>query len=426
MRIRPDDVPSAEESKPSRREAIGAFCTDISDSTERIELFRDEALRHHKSYLQAAGRHFVKSIPASSRKRYAPGDLWVPGDALWGVFYRESGLSLRESVIISLWRAVLSFAHGLSVANYAPPPGLDALRIRGVFLAGHVLREAIFGKLRLYNGRALNACGRLEKNAAPNTVIAGFVIPDGSHGRELLFESVARSPVIDISGLKRYVRSLPEPRGVGYDIGVDVVRDNDRHLLRFTGWPTRRDLRGLGDCNVLTTVFRLGQKKEESYDVCPSLVGEWERKEQPVTLREGESYFDLIELIEMANLRPFDFVQEVYERGDIKFLIPPERGAPPKLHCLRNRDRPRVLKGQRTTTVDFTLHHHCFLPTHTHTVSGGAKLLIQSYTREGNRALSFTKIPDHTLDSYDEYADYLDSAKASVEFIFSRPALRGS
>ena len=413
-------LPSEDQIKTNKRSAIGAFCTDISNSTERIEKFQEEALRHHKTYLEAAGKYFIGSVPRSSRQKYVTGDLWVPGDALWGVFYKETGESVHDSVVAALWRAIVSFAHGLSAANSQSAAGLESLRIRGVFLAGHVMRETIFRRLRLYNGTALNACGRLEKNAAPNTIIAGFVIPIDASNGELLFEVVARSPVVNVSGLKRQIRARPTPTGVGCDIELDVVRDKDKQLLRFRGWPTREDLRGLSRCRVITTTITLKPKEEQTFDVCPNYSGHWDRKEALLSLGESTSRFDLIELLDRANRESFKFVKEIYAVGDIEFFISPEHDKAFTLQCYRKTDRPRLQQGDKTKLVDFTKHSDCVLPTHTYPISGGAQLLIQAHSGGGNRVLRFCKVAENALKSYGEYADYMDSAEAVIEFKFRR------
>lgn len=403
------------------REAIGAFCLDIKDSTERIEQFQEEALKHHKTFLESAGRFFLKSVPKGSRNRYVSGDLWVPGDALWGVFHREAGCDVNESVAISLWRLLLSTAYGLSLCNSALPNSLEALRMKGVFLAGRVLRETVFRRLRLYNGRALNACGRLEKSVDANTIIAGFVVADDDGGTRPLFESVIGSPVIDLLRFKHELRTLPEAPGLGYDIAADVVTDTDRKLLRFTGWRTRSDLRGLGKCKVLTTNFTFFPKKEPSIDLTYAYSGEWLRVQKHLTLSDSKSQWDLLELLDVAECEAFSFLKKVYEAGDIEFSVSLNPSVF-KLLCHRKTDRPRILKEEiKTNIVDFTQHSYCTLPTFTHTISTGCALFIQARSSQGERALRFSKISHEMLKAYEDYADYMDSGDVSIEFVFRRP-----
>src|SRR5262245_40381621 len=99
------------------KHAIGAFCTDVCRSTYRIEKFQEQALKHHKSYLEAAAWYFFHRNKTSNQLGLAEGDLWVPGDSLWGVFYDVPRKTLPQSVNASLWQAICSFAFGLTVAN---------------------------------------------------------------------------------------------------------------------------------------------------------------------------------------------------------------------------------------------------------------------------------------------------------------------
>ena len=144
-------------------QAIGAFCTDVCDSTSRIEKYQEQALKHHTSYLEAAAWYFYHRNKTLNDFYLSEGDLWVPGDSLWGVFYAVPRKTLAQSVNLSLWQAICSFAFGLTAANSPLGTEMEPLQTKSVFLVGPVMREIMSENTRIYNGTALNACGRLGR-----------------------------------------------------------------------------------------------------------------------------------------------------------------------------------------------------------------------------------------------------------------------
>jgi hypothetical protein len=413
-RIRPE--------RPDKREAIGAFCTDIADSTARIEKFGELALKHHKKYLEAAGRYFIKTNTESTHENHDLDDLWVPGDGLWGVCFGNSGSDRDDrGVTEALWRTLTSFAYGLSEANRDIPEILEPLKVKGVFLVGSVMREALFDeKLRLYNGTALNACGRLEKQVKPNTFVAGFVVPNNGNTGPCLVETVARAPVIYANGprgIDQYLRRCFEPSGMGCKIHLDVVLKENRRMLRFMGWRKRRDLRGLGDCQVLTTRFRLELTPDCQLEPVYHETGDWNRSEGVILLAPtGASQWDLLDLLG-AHEGPFEFTRHLYNRGELIVSLSSD-GKSFVLQSHRKRDRPRIMKNQGTHRVDFDDHASCLLPTNVHSDSGGKNVLIQAYRKRGVRTLCFSLADDDSLSSYEDYADFLDSGMPAREIVF--------
>jgi hypothetical protein len=416
--------PRFQSKQVTKREAIGAFCTDISNSTERIERFQELALKHHKAYLEAAGKYFVQKIPKLEREDYVSGDLWVPGDALWGVFYPQPGKTFADSISSSLWRAICSFAYGLSVANYSRPKQLDPLSIRGVFLAGRVIRETLFDdRVRLYNGRALNTCGRLEGHVDPNKVVAGFVIPRETGEEDLSLQAVARSPEVYVSGpesLESHLRSCRQPRRSGCSIHLKAVLKNDRKLLRFRGWKKRKELRGLLDSSVLTTEITLTPKAEPGFELVYDSIDKWDRSASvELVPNQTESQWDLHDLLR-DDSGPFRFVRHLYRRDELIVTVPSDASKSFVLQSQRRTDRPRILKNQGTHRVDFGEHSSCFLPTNVHSDSGGRNVLIQAYRKRGVRTLCFSLVSDDLLSQYDEYADFLDSGSPAREISFQK------
>lgn len=409
----------------SKQTAIGAFCTDIVGSTDRIESFREKALRQHRIYLETAGKQFLQNISKTSRAEYLSGDLWVPGDALWGILYPEPGKTYSESITASLGHIVYSLAYGLSAANSSQlPPGLDAITIRSVFLAGPIIRETIFDKLTLYNGTALNACGRLEKWAKPNTIIAGFVLSDD----EPLFQSVARSPVIDANEVKECIMNKPKPRQAGYKVRLETVSNKGNELLRFVGWRTRRDLRGLVECRVLVTRIELLPQKQRGIEVISPSPGDWDREEVSLPSDKQQGRWELHELINTATTsKSLEFLKQIYEEGEIEIFVPSDDNKLFQLKkCHGQRFWPRIkatspagIRFVRTDVVDFKRASWCILPTHQAAISDNEKILIQAYDKNGRKVLCFSKVSDNLLNRYEDYADFLDSATPCVEFTFA-------
>jgi hypothetical protein len=400
-----------------RKRPIGAFCTDIEGATQRTEDFQELALERHKTYLQETGRYFIRSIPHHERQNYRFGDFWVPGDALWAVFYPVPSKSKAESVIISMRRLIASVAYGLASVSTLGSDKTKQLSIRGVILAGTVLKVPIFKDFTLYGGAALNACGRLEKKAHPNTIIAGFVIPEGELGNEQLFDSKARCPSVNVNEFRQYLNRLKGPPNRGCKIDVDVVSDNGRELLHFSGWRKREDLRGLDKCNVVTTAIRLTPTGEQGFFVNPIPKGTWERKEASIRPKDdGTCCWELYELLKDSGSDTLDFLKRIYNKDQVKFVV--SDNGPFQLSFSGDRCRPRVLRNDVTYEVDFNQHRHCTLATNNDRESRGDVTLIQAYRKNGKRVLSFSKVPPQRLNEYDDFSDYLNSSYPCIEFAF--------
>jgi hypothetical protein len=398
----------------SGKVAIGAFCTDVCDSTERIETSEEKALGEHRLYLETVGRTFLKAMRSDLKRQYSAGDLWVPGDSLWAVVHGDPTVTKEEAIATALWRTVAAVCSGLATSNSALSLDRKPLKSKTVFMGGNVLRELLFGKLRLYNGTALNACGRLEKHVDPNTIVAGFVIPK-KHSRENdLFHGTAGAPMLDLSELKKVLREASFPQECGYDVEVEATQTVDSSFLRFKAWPERYNLQGLAKANVLFSELHLRMKKEKGIDLTYGFKRNWSRREIPLDLNGTYASFDLTELLRLSQ-SDFQFLNSIYKHGDIKFHIS-RTGV--TLECFAKKDRPEIERGTKAMAVDFTKDRYCILPTHTYISSDESKILIQAFTDPTSIVLRLNKTNDQSLKPYSTYEDYLDSATPAVDFIF--------
>jgi len=331
------------------------------------------------------------------------------------VFYAKQGASDPESVISSLGRVIYSFAYGFSEASIHPrPTGLNPLQVKGVFLAGRVIREAIFKNLTLYSGTALNGCGRLEKHVSPNKIVAGFVTSDDE--QTILCNSKARSPVVDARTLKEYLdRKFRQPSKAGCKILLDVVPDREDRFLRFLGWSKRSHLSGLAGCSVFTTEIELIPQRRHGLEVDYKETGEWNRTEVSLHSDKQRTHWELHELLDKASIRSFDFIKQKYLKDRIKIFLPREGRNSLELKYNGKKLMPRIRKNTPTDSVIFNQDSYCLLPTDR---DGREKTLIQRYARNGRDVLCFSTANDHVLSQYEDLADFLDSASPCIEFTF--------
>lgn len=416
--LQPQTIESSEDDIV-RRGLIGAFCTSVREPVTNIHKPAGDSGKHQKIYLEAIKRCFVESSQKEGKIRDESGGLWLNGEKLCGAVYAEQNQSPYDSLNLSLWRYISTFARGLAEANSTFGRNRsEDLMINGAFFVGNMVEEFLADGSSLYKGVALNASSQLEGRAGANTIIVGFIIPNGSSGGDL-FNSLARSPVINAGELREYIYDFPITSDVGCDILLDVVPDGDQELLRFTGWRSRKDLLELDNYRIWTTSFKLIPKKERGFHVSNKKNGRWERREVVLPLSERIDHWELHELLDKANLESLDFVKQIYNKGEVKFFVSGENGASIELRSTRKVDRPRISNApKKVSAVNFSQQLYCILPTNTHAVSGGANILIQTYLKDSNNALCFSKVTDEVLASYDTCEDFLDSAVPAIEFIF--------
>lgn len=400
------------------RKPIGAFCTSLKEPVTDTQKSDGTSTQPQKSYFETIRKLYIESLPNEEGSNDSR-SIWFSGETLWGILYSEKKRSPLDSIKVVLWRAIHAFAQGLAEVNSnVQGERAESLMISGVSFVGDMVEEQVTDQTSLYKGAALDACKHLENKIDANSIIVGFVIPKRSSG-EGLFESTARSPMIEARGLKEYLHDYVKASSAGCNILLNVVPDNNRQLLRFTGWRYRQDLRGLDDYRIIATKITLIPTEERGININYKTDGRWDRAEVTLPLSRKITHWELHELLESAEHTSFNFVKQIYNKGEIKFFVSGESNTSIELQSSRKVDRPRVLiTRQKMKTVDFGRYPYCILPTNTHAVAGGANILIQVYRKDTTKALCLSKVPDNVLSSYDSCEDYLDSATPAIEFVF--------
>ncbi|MFC2146686.1 hypothetical protein ACFLRT_04925, partial [Acidobacteriota bacterium] len=195
--------------------AIGAFCTDIVESVIRIDKYDKRALEHHADYIENVAKMYVTQLttdkdpePSSNLQAlFMKSRFWIPGDALWGLVYRDPDETAQTSIVNSFAKIINSCAYGLiKVYEKANALKIDHLKIRAALIGGQVLGREISGtNAVIYNGASLNACGRLQSETDSDSIVLGFAVPKDEPEPFNLVNLNVGIPEIELSALGKFI-----------------------------------------------------------------------------------------------------------------------------------------------------------------------------------------------------------------------------
>lgn len=429
-------MPPNSSSKP-----IGAFCVDIGNSVDRIDRIGQRAFEQHRIFLKTLVKTILEESPLNHRPDVAHGDIWVPGDAVWGVFYAAPDRSLKASIKSALSFGIYASAHALSEAlQYATSQpeayqeDLLDFSLRAVFLAGEVIFDQLLDKnesssndnFRLYSGNALNACGRLEKEAENNQVWIGYVDSPESLPIDSLFDLQAGSPVLKRIDLERFLAKKHHEQVPGCFAYLDTLieqpsSDNEpgQEYLRFTS----RKLRGLNQASVQYSTIQLKPSFKESGIFVRSLAESkgiiklWNRV---VVEQDWQEAYDLLDLLEDIEHPAFGHFNEIYRKGDL-ILKTQQADAQQSglwLECHAERFKLRSSSDDDTRqAIDFSTNRYAFL--HTKPARLGLWTLLQGESPQDNQGASIFRmslVKDEPNIISEFYSTRMDSSWPSIEF----------
>jgi|GEM_PF-4850743 len=420
---------------------IGAFCVDISNSVDRIDRIGQAAFEQHRIFLKTLVKTILEESPLHHRPDVKHGDLWVPGDAVWGVFYAAPDQPLKQSVKSALSFGIYVCANALSEAlRYAKlqqeevQADLLDFAFKGVFMVGEVLYDQLMDAMdssptdnfRLYCGSALNACGRLEKEAQDNQVLIGYVNSPESQPIDSLFELQAGSPVMKRIDLERFLARKNNEQHPGCFVYLDSLIEQPscecepgQEYLRFTS----QKLRGLNQSSVQYATAQLKPSFKESGVFVRSLAESkgiiklWNRV---VVEQDWQESYDLLDLLEDIEHPAFGHFNEIYRKGDLilktKCSDQGENGLWLECHAERFKLRGASEDDQQQA-IDFSTNRYAFL--HTKPARLGLWTLLQGESAQApqNAAIfrmSLVKDEPNIISEF--YSTRMDSSWPSIEF----------
>lgn len=420
---------------------IGAFCVDISNSVDRIDRIGQRAFEQHRIFLKTLVKTILEESPLNHRPDVTHGDIWVPGDAVWGVFYAAPDCSLKESIKSALSFGIYTCANALSEAlQYAtqqPEKHREDLldfALRGVFLVGEVIYDQLLDKsdssptdhFRLYSGNALNACGRLEKEAEDNQVLIGYVDSPESLPVDTLFELQAGSPVLKRIDLERFLSKKHNEQDPGCFAYLDSLieqpnseNEPGQEYLRFSS----RKLRGLNQSSVQYSAAHLKPSFKESGIFVRSLAESkgiiklWNRV---VVEQDWQESYDLLDLLKDIEHPAFGHFNEIYRKGDLilKTQQPDAQQSGLWLECHAERFKLRSSTDDDTQqAIDFSTNRYAFL--HTKPARLGLWTLVQGESAQDNQDASIFRmslVKDEPNIISEFYSTRMDSSWPSIEF----------
>ena len=410
--------------------AIGAFCTDIKNSVERIDRYGQEAFDHHAAYIETVAETYGKQMKI--QKIISPGintliknsNFWIPGDALWGVVFNEPGKSALDSMIASFARIMNACAYGLITAqNYASENNIDPLQIRAAMIAGQVLEKRLKElDSPLFNGNSLNACGRLQGDASANSIILGFSQPIEELDSGALVELNIGSPEVKVSDLHdciaELIRNYPELRECrpGCKITLEVLNSATKeNYIRFRSGPNH--IRGLKGCNVVTTEVKLElDQNQRGIRLIEKNSGYWARA--TVQLENKPEKISLETLIKKVPQCEFT-LPTVFASDHVIIHIPQSSGQNFKIFYDQNSRSPRAGINRRPDKqIDFSTDDFCCIPIYKASDKGNV-LLIKGSVSENRNSLVLHEITIDIDRKYPDLSRFIDSAGSCAEFVLN-------
>jgi hypothetical protein len=414
------DTPTKEDNETP----IIAFCTDIKESVNRIETDGENAFNQYCYYIDNVADFYIKQLELSSEEVFSRSNLWVPGDALWGLANSKTNASLKSEIIEIFSRIISAIAYGLTLTNkWSNNQAIPPLEMRGAAFYGQILKKSLSNKYFLYNGRCLNACGRIQEAIKPNSMVFGFVFSqfqDPAKQRLLDFFNV-ELPEIEFSSVAEQITrmsgQLPES---GCGIKLQTVRTEENTLLlHFVTYPTK-NLKGLEDTVIIATKVDF-QIDEENNTI------RIDSQEEGLSYRKEYlcNPFEVVNLFDLITDNKLGYLKEIYSKdnniairfnNDTNNFILEFKG---ESHCPKIINERRVL--DRSRIIDFSKHKYCILPVYKAApdLARGKAILIytKNMGRDKERAIMLTEISSSDVNDIENYNYYYNSTDLCIKYI---------
>lgn len=404
---------------------IISFCTDIKESVNGIAIDGEKAFNQYCYYIDNVADFYVKQLESSNEK-FLRSDLWVPGDALWGLANFKSGESLKQNIIMIFSRIIAAIAYGLAATNkWSNEQKIPTLNIRATAFYGQILlRKLLSSNYYLYNGRCLNACGRLQGQTNLNSMIIGFIFNYNNDPvrRNLNDFFNIELPEIEFDSIEDQIRKLlfqnQQLEKCGCSIKFHTVKtEKNKLLLHFATYPTKK-LKGLEDTIIITNEveFQVDEANE---------IFRVEHREQGLSYRK-EYLLDSLDQIDLASLikdEKLDYLKKIYHKENNLIFEYNHSSQNMILRFEGEEHHPRVVNESggftRKTTVDFSKDKYCILPAHDafNNMANDNAILV-SVSTDPEKAIIFTEIPSDKISNIKNYNynSYYDLADLCIKY----------
>jgi len=426
----PDQISKAgetEKTPANDREVapIISFCTDIKESVNGIEIDGEKAFNQYCYYIDNVADFYVKLLESNNEK-FLRTDLWVPGDALWGLANFKNGESLKRNIIVIFSRIISAIAYGLAATNkWSIEQKIPTLNVRATAFYGQILlRKLLSSNYYLYNGRCLNACGRLQGQTNLNSMIIGFIFNQNNDPSKQNLNDFfnIELPEIEFDSIEDQIRKLlfqnQQLEKSGCSIKFHTVKtEKNKLLLHFATYPTKK-LKGLEDTIIITNEveFQVNEANE---------IFRVEHREQGLSYRK-EYLLDSLDKIDLANLikdEKLDYLKKIYNKGNNLIFEYDNSNQNIILRFEGEEHHPRVVNESgaftRKTIIDFSKDKYCILPVHEafNNMTNDNAILV-SVNLDLEKAIIFTEIPSYKISNIKNYNynSYYDLADLCIKY----------
>lgn len=409
---------------------IIAFCTDIEESVTGIEKRGQQAFKQYCNYLKSVAEVFIPKLILANNKteknKYINRYIWMPGDALWGIAATNKTIPFYIAILDSFARIIVSIAYGLTQTNLNLLDTTSSpITIRASSFVGEIFEEKLLNNtISLFNGRSLNACGRMQQYAEPNSLFIGFISKKNNlysrvNDEDELFN--LGLPEINFNDLRKNInnniKNINNNINLGCNISFDIVIDeNDNNYLKFMTFPTRT-LKGLTDTLILTSKVKFSINRINSgFNIESNPCGSYYRKEYSVNISDNQfSLYDLIALDK--NLK---YLAEIYTRKEDLIFFYNKDTKSFIINFYGNNHRPRY-KETKIKKVDFLKHKYCLLPIYDTHIGRNKDivLVIQPDNHNKTIALVFKEIQYNELNEIEDYKYYFNQSNTTIKFVFN-------
>lgn len=414
---------------------IGAFCTDIVESVDRIDKYGKKGLTHHSAYIRTAAEDYIRQLKESNmikgkslRSFFNGSDFWIPGDALWGLIahYPEDNsgkeFSIHDSIVRAFTFTLRAFANGLIEAHkMAKELGIECLKIRGAVIGGEVLIEDLKGTgVRILNGSSLNVCGRLQGQLAPNSILLGFIVPDDPNNEA---KGIAKMnlgiPEIKYSEICEHFHSPKSQRywhtSPGCNFELDVAESkNGEKFIRLLSLSEK--IRGMQNCRILKTEIKYQiDTNMKGINLGFQKKGEYSRDTVGI---QGKSNKILLDNLVSQNGKDFFVLPNLY-KDKVEINIPSNGHDSFTLVYKGNTNRPMAgSQRKKKKTINFAHDHYGIIPIYNAYLSRETILLIRNGSNTGEKSLKIYEAPYAVLADYPDLNLFDDNAFKCVKYIF--------
>jgi hypothetical protein len=412
---------------------IISFCTDIKESVQAIEIDGEKAFNQYCYYIDNVADFYIKQLE-SSEAEFFRSNLWVPGDALWGLANFKNGESLKSKIIVIFSRIISAIAYSLTLTNIWSAeqeiPPLDMMNIRATAFYGQILlRKLSSSNYFLYNGRCLNACGRIQSEAKLNSMVIGFIFsPNNDTAKQKVDFLNIELPEIEFDGMDEQIRKMLFPNQLekcGCSIKFHTVKtEENKLLLHFATYPTKK-LRGLEDTIIITTNVEFQvDKSGKMFRIEHREEGSSYRKEYPLNAFDT---IDLIDLVDLTADNKLGYLKEIYNNHNNIIFKYDNTSQNLILEFKGEEHYPRVVNesgghiGKRI--IDFSKDRYGILPVHDafNNLTRDKAILIFTKNRDNEKAIIFTEIPSSKIDDIRDHNSYYDLADLCIKFKINYP-----